>query len=355
MQLAAGQGGFQHIAGVHGTFRLAGADHGVQLVDEQDDVALLLGQIVQHRLQALLELPAELGPGDQGRHVQRQQAPGLEALGDLAVDDALGQALDDGGLAHPGLADQDRVVLGAPLQDLDGAADLVVAPDHGVELALLGPLGEVDGVLLQGLAGLLGVRVVHRLAAAHAVDGPLQGPLGGPRGAQGRPELAAVLKGGQDEQLRGDVLVLARLGQLVGLVEEATELVANVDVSASPLDLGETIQGLTQGRAQAVDVRVRLGQQVAHRAPLLVQQCDHQVHGLDELVVPPHRQTLGVRQGHLKFRCQLVHPHGILHSLKLWLSARLGNPAVQFKIGSNAHCDRVGAREGGDERSALAL
>jgi hypothetical protein len=42
---------------------------------------------------------------------------------------------DDGGLAHARLADQHRVVLGAALQDLDGAADLVVAADHRVELA----------------------------------------------------------------------------------------------------------------------------------------------------------------------------------------------------------------------------
>ena len=60
----------------------------------------------------------------------------FERLGHLAVDDALREALDDRGLAHAGLADQHRVVLGAPLQDLDAAADLVVAADHRVELAL---------------------------------------------------------------------------------------------------------------------------------------------------------------------------------------------------------------------------
>ena len=41
MQLAAGQSRFQHIAGIHGTLALAGADHGVQLIDEQDDIAFL--------------------------------------------------------------------------------------------------------------------------------------------------------------------------------------------------------------------------------------------------------------------------------------------------------------------------
>ena len=41
-------------------FRLARADDGVQLVDEQDDLAFLFRKIVQHALQALLEFAAEL-------------------------------------------------------------------------------------------------------------------------------------------------------------------------------------------------------------------------------------------------------------------------------------------------------
>ena len=60
----------------------------------------------------------------------------FERLGHFAVDDALRQAFDDRRLADAGLADQHRVVLGAPLQDLDRAADLVVAADHRVELAV---------------------------------------------------------------------------------------------------------------------------------------------------------------------------------------------------------------------------
>ena len=61
-----------------------------------------------------------------------------QRLGDVAGDDALGEALDDRGLADAGLADQHRVVLGAAGEDLDDAADLVVAADDRVELAVLG-------------------------------------------------------------------------------------------------------------------------------------------------------------------------------------------------------------------------
>ena len=128
--------GFSRLRGVHRAFRLAGADQRVHLVDEQDDLALGRGDLGQHGLQPLLELAAILRAGDQRAHVERQQLLVLQALRHVAVDDAQRQALGDGGLADAGLADQHGVVLGAARQHLDGAADLLVAADHRVELAV---------------------------------------------------------------------------------------------------------------------------------------------------------------------------------------------------------------------------
>ena len=51
------------------------------------------------------------------------------------ADDALREALRDGGLADARLADERGVVLGPPRQDLDDALDLLLAPDDRVELA----------------------------------------------------------------------------------------------------------------------------------------------------------------------------------------------------------------------------
>ena len=152
MQLAARQRGLEHVARVDRAFGLAGADHGVQLVDKDDGAAFVGRDVLQHGLQPFLEFAAILGAGEQRRHVERQHALVLQRLRHFAVDDALREAFDDGGLAHARLADQHRIVLGAPLQDLDRAADLVVAADDRVELALARALGEVDRVLLQRLA-----------------------------------------------------------------------------------------------------------------------------------------------------------------------------------------------------------
>ena len=128
--------GLSMLAGVHRALGGAGADQGVQLVDEQDDPAFAVGDLLEHRLEPLLELAAVLGAGDQRAQVERDDALVLQALGHVAVDDALGEALDDRGLADAGLADEHRVVLGAPREHLDDAPDLLVAADHRVELAL---------------------------------------------------------------------------------------------------------------------------------------------------------------------------------------------------------------------------
>ena len=115
VQLAAGQHRLEQVAGVHRAFGLAGADDGVQLVDEQDDLRPADSvHFLEHGLEPLLELAAVLGPGDQRAHVERDDALVLQPLGHVAADDALGQPFDDGRLADAGLADQHRVVLGAP-------------------------------------------------------------------------------------------------------------------------------------------------------------------------------------------------------------------------------------------------
>ena len=65
VQLAARQGGLQQVGGVHGPVALSGADQGVHLVDEQDDVALGRRDLGQHGLEPFLELAAVFGAGDQ--------------------------------------------------------------------------------------------------------------------------------------------------------------------------------------------------------------------------------------------------------------------------------------------------
>ena len=156
-QLAAREHRLEQVRRVDGALGRAGADDRVQLVDEEDDLALGVLDLGQDGLQPLLELAAVLRAGEQRADVERPDALALEALGHVAGDDPLGEALDDRGLADAGLADQDRVVLRAAREHLDHAAHLLVAADHRVELAVLGQLGQVAAELLERLVGALGV------------------------------------------------------------------------------------------------------------------------------------------------------------------------------------------------------
>jgi hypothetical protein len=72
MQFAPRQCGFKQIGRIHRAVGLAGADQGVHLVDEQDDVALGRNHFLQHGLEPLLELAAVFRTRDQGAEVERQ-------------------------------------------------------------------------------------------------------------------------------------------------------------------------------------------------------------------------------------------------------------------------------------------
>ena len=147
LQLAAGQHRLEDAGGVDRALGGARADERVQLVDEQDDVAAG-ADLLEHLLQALLKIAAVAGSGDQRAQVKRVQLLVLERLGNLALDDVLRQALDHGGLTYARLADENRVVLGAPGEHLHDPLDLLLAPDNRVELGFAGSLGQVAAELV---------------------------------------------------------------------------------------------------------------------------------------------------------------------------------------------------------------
>ena len=233
-QLAARQRRLEHVRGVDRALGPAGADDRVQLVDEEDDLALALGDLLEHGLEPVLELAAVLRAGDQRADVERDQALVLQRLGDVAVDDAPRQPLDDRGLADARLADEHRVVLRAPREHLHHAADLLVAADHRVELAAARHVREVAPVPLQRLVLLLGVLVGDALAAAHrlhrledrlAADaGRLEHLCGGAAGV-GRRE---------QDVLAGDVGVLERVGLALRRVEELRQPRRHVGLLGEP-------------------------------------------------------------------------------------------------------------------------
>ena len=168
LQLAARQHRLEDGGGVDGTFGGAGTHEGVDLVDEEDDVAPR-ADLLEDLLQALLEVTAVAAARHERAEVERVELLARQRLGHLVGDDALGQSLDDGRLADAGLTDEDGVVLGTARQDLHHAFDLFSTSDDGIELAVTGELGQVAAELVEDRRARRVVARARALARAHGL------------------------------------------------------------------------------------------------------------------------------------------------------------------------------------------
>jgi len=169
-QLAPGEGRFEHIRRVDRALRAPGADDGVELIDKQDDSPRRLVDLFEDGLEPVLELTTVLRSREQGTQVEGEDALVLQGLRDISGYDPLGETFHDGRLAHAGLADDDRVVLCPARQDLHDPADLLVAADDGVKLALAGLFRQVPAVALERLVFFLRGLVGHPLGAPQVFE-----------------------------------------------------------------------------------------------------------------------------------------------------------------------------------------
>ena len=294
MQFAPRQRGFQQVGRIHRAVGLAGADQGVHLVDEQDDAAFGRSDLLQHGLQPLLELAAILGARDQRAQIERQQPLVFQALRHVAIENPQRQPLDDRGLADAGLADQHRIVLGASGQHLDGAADFLVAPDHGIELAVARGLGEVAGILFQRVIGILGRGAVGGAPLAQGLDRGVEVLRRDAAFLEDRAGIAVFFQRQSEQQpLDGDKTVAGLLGGLFRGIERARQFGREIDLSgAAPgnfRQLVERVLGRFQNRARITPGPV---DQTAGKAFAVVQQHFEHMQRRKLLVAVAHRERL---------------------------------------------------------------
>ncbi len=309
LQLTPGQRGLEDRGGVDRALGGAGADEVVQLVDEQDDVPAL-GDLLHHLLQALLELPAVLGAGDQRREVERVDLLVLEQLGHVGVGDPLRETLDHGGLADAGLADQHGVVLGAPREDLHDALDLRLAPHAGVELAFGGELRQVAPELVEQLRGLLAFRgAAARAGTGAGRSGALALAAAGGAGEHPDDLVADLLGVGVEveQDASGDALVLAHepeqdvLGADVVVAQRerlAQRELEHLLGARRERDLpgGDLLAGADDAHdlgAHALHGDVEALQHAGRETLLLAQQSEQDVLGADVVVLERPRLFLG--------------------------------------------------------------
>ena len=322
MQFTARERGLQHVAGIDRAFGLAGADHRVQLVDEHDRAALVRSDVLQYGFQAFLEFAAILGAGKELRHVERQHALVLQRLRHFAIDDPLRQAFDDRSLADARLADQDGIVLRAPLQDLDRAANFVVATNDGVELAFAGTLGKVDRVFLERFALALCFLRIDACAAADRLDRGLQRFAREAVVLEQTTGVPFVVGQREQEQLAGDELIAAFPRFLVGEIQQIVEIARHADLAAGAFDLRQSLDRLFERRLQPRHGNTGPRKQRRGPAVFLRQHCRQQMLRLDEAGVVAEREALGVGERLLKFGRQFVEAHGNpLSTFTVWVFA----------------------------------
>ena len=115
----------------------------MDLIDEKDDLAVAVHDLLDDAFETLLELALILRASDERAHIKGIDGLRLQVLGHAAGHYLLGYALRYGRLAHARLADQDRIVLCPSGKDLENPSDLLVPADDGIELAGRGALVEI--------------------------------------------------------------------------------------------------------------------------------------------------------------------------------------------------------------------
>ena len=148
LQFATGEHRLQNRRRVDRALGGTRSDEGVDLIDEEDDVAAGL-DLLEHLLEALLEVAAVARTGDEGAEVERVELLVVEGFGHRVVGDRLGEAFDDRRLADTRLTDEDRVVLGAAAEDLHDPFGLAAAADDRIEALFARCLREVAAELVE--------------------------------------------------------------------------------------------------------------------------------------------------------------------------------------------------------------
>ena len=310
-QLAAGERGLDHVGSVDGAFGLAGADEGMQLVDEQHDGPGAVDHFLDERLEAVLEFAAVLRAGEHRAEVERHHALVLEAFGHVAGHDAPREAFGDGRLAHAGLADQHGIVLGAARENLDDAADFRVAADDGIQLAPPGVVRQVAAVLLERLVLVFGRFVGHAPAAAHALQGLEHGLDGDAEAAGDLGDLAGLAaEGGQEEVFRADVVVLHLRGELGGRFEGGLQVAGDAAVQAFAFHLRAAAELAVEHVGKQVGLDADLLQHGGHDAAVLPDEGQREMEGIHFGMAALLGETLGVPEGFLGFGGPLVGVHG---------------------------------------------
>ncbi|MNW59438.1 hypothetical protein D3C74_373540 [compost metagenome] len=148
LQLTTGKSRLQDVGGVDRAFRTACTDQGVQLINEQHDIAGLTN-FIHDFFETVFKLTAVFGSGYDRSHIQGHNAFITQRFRDFIVDNFLGQSFSNRCFTNPRFTDQHRIVFGPAAQDLDYTFDFLAAADNRIKIAVFSIGGQIAGQTIQ--------------------------------------------------------------------------------------------------------------------------------------------------------------------------------------------------------------
>ena len=243
VQFTAGKSRLQHIARIHRALGFTRAHHRMNFIDEENDAALGLRHFLQKFLQTFLKFTAVLGARDQARHIKRQHGLAAQRIRHFVVDDTLSQALDDGRLAHTGFTDQHGVILGAALQNLHRAANLIIAPDHGIQFSETGAFRQVHRVLFDGFASAFTFCIRHFFAAPNRRNRRFEEFLRNAGGGNQTRYVQGRIRRREKEHFGRNKFIPVLRGFLFGEIQSPSEITADLHVAVRSGDFRQILHG----------------------------------------------------------------------------------------------------------------
>ena len=226
-------------------------------------------------------------------------------------------------LPTPGLADEDRVVLGPSRQDLDDPPDLVVAADHRVEPAGACLGRQVAAVLLERGVGALRVGRGDPLAAPDAGERLEQCLASGGVALEQRLALATELGDREQEVLGRDVVVAEASGLGFGQLDGAAG--ARIERQRAALDPCPTGQDGRQFAAERGQVDAEPAQGLGRDPVIRLEQRGQDVLGVEDGTVESLGRRLGGDDGLLGLLGEAVELH-------LWFSLGYVRRSVAARV-----------------------
>ena len=153
LNLPPGQGRFQDIRSIHGTFCVTRPNQIMDFINYKNNISAFL-DFPDQALHTAFELPTELCTGNQCCQIQQKYFFLPKLVGNLSGCDSLSQSFRNSSLAHTRFANQAGVILLSAVQDLDHTFRFHIPADHLIQLTLPGTAGQVHAITVQELVFL---------------------------------------------------------------------------------------------------------------------------------------------------------------------------------------------------------